>query len=54
MWIEEIQETEDAYQYVAVAHNPRNGHSMVMSHPRGYQDTLQWVSKFCGSFSILP
>ena len=54
MWIEEIEETEDAYQYVAVAYNPRNGYSMVMSHPRGYQDTLQWVAKFCGSFSILP
>ena len=54
MWIEEIEETEDAYQYVAVAHNPRNGHSMVMSNPRGYYDTLQWVAKFCGSFSILP
>lgn len=54
MWIEEIEETEDAYQYVAVAYNPRNGYSMVMSTPRGYQDTLQWVAKFCGSFSILP
>jgi len=54
MWIEEIEETEDAYQYVAVAYNPENEQSMVMSNPRGYYDTLQWVAKFCGSFCILP
>jgi hypothetical protein len=28
--------------------------SMVMSTPRtSYWETLQWVRKFCGSFSIL-
>ena len=53
MWIEEIEETEDAYQYVAVAYNPEKNVSMVMSNPRGYYDTLQWVRKFCGSFCIL-
>ena len=54
MWIEEIEESYDVYKYVAVAHNPRNGHSMVMSNPRSYADTLQWVRNFCGSFCILP
>jgi hypothetical protein len=54
MWIEEIEETPDVYKYVAVAYNPRKGESMVMSKPRGYFDTLQWVRSFCGSFCILP
>jgi hypothetical protein len=54
MWIEEIEESPDCYKYVAVAYNPRKDASMVMSNPRGYFDTLQWVKKFCGSFSILP
>ena len=54
MWIEEIEETPDVYKYVAVAFNPRKGESMVMSNPRGYFDTLQWVRSFCGSFCILP
>jgi hypothetical protein len=27
---------------------------MVMSNPRSHYDTLLWVRKFCGSFSILP
>ena len=54
MWIEEIEESPDCYKYVAVAYNPRKYASMVMSNPRGYFDTLQWVKKFCGSFSILP
>ena len=50
MWIQEVDET----QYIAVAYNPRKDTSMVMSNPRGYFDTLHWVRKFCGSFSILP
>ena len=54
MWIEEIEESPDCYKYVAVAYNTRKDASMVMSNPRGYFDTLQWVKKFCGSFSILP
>ena len=54
MWIEEIEQSPDCYSYVAVAYNPRKDASMVMSNPRGYFDTLQWVKKFCGSFSILP
>jgi hypothetical protein len=54
MWIEHVQgigEGDD--KYVAVAFNPRKGVSMVMSHPRSYYDTLHWVRKFCGSFSLL-
>jgi hypothetical protein len=39
--------------FVAVAHNPRNGASMVMSNPRNFEDTLHWVRNFCGSFCIL-
>lgn len=54
MWIEQIEESYDVYKYVAVAHNPRNGQSMIMSNPRSYDDTLQWVRKFCCSFCILP
>lgn len=54
MWIQEIEESPDVYKYVAVAYNPRNDKSMVMSIPRGYGDTLEWVRKFCCSFSILP
>jgi hypothetical protein len=53
MFIQEVEESYDVYRYVAVAFNPRNGHSMVMSNPRGYHDTLQWVKAYCGSFSIL-
>jgi hypothetical protein len=54
MWIEEIEESPDHYSYVAVAYNPRKDASMVMSNPRGYFDTLQWVKRFCGSFCTLP
>lgn len=54
MWIQEIEEEPDVYRYVAVVYNPRIGKSMVMSKPRGYFDTLQWVRKFCNSFCILP
>jgi hypothetical protein len=54
MWIQEIEEAPDVYSYVAVAYNPRKDTSMVMSNPRGYVDTLHWVQRFCGSFSILP
>jgi hypothetical protein len=54
MWIQEIEESPDVYRYVAVAYNPRKDSSMVMSNPRGYFDTLNWVQNFCGSFSLLP
>ncbi len=49
MWIEEV----DDNQYVAIAHNPRKNASMVMSNPRNYYETLQWVRKFCASFCII-
>jgi hypothetical protein len=49
MWIEEV----DDNQYVAIAHNPRNNATAVLSNPRNYKDTLNWVRKFCGSFSII-
>jgi hypothetical protein len=39
--------------FVAVAHNPRNGGSMVMSNPRNYESTLRWVRSFCRSFCII-
>lgn len=54
MWIQEIEESFDVYKYVAVAYNPRTEESMVMSNPRGYRDTLQWIRKYCGSFCLLP
>ena len=54
MWIEEIEESPDCYKYVAVAYNPRKDSSMVMSNPRGYFDTLNWVRSWCCSFCILP
>ena len=41
------------HKYVAIALNPITNKSMVMSHPRSHYDTLQWVRKFCGSFSLL-
>lgn len=49
MWIEEV----DHDLYVAIAHNPRKNASMVMSNPRNYHQTLRWVRRFCGSFSII-
>jgi hypothetical protein len=54
MWIQEIEESYDCYKYVAVVYNPRIGKSMVMSEPRCYADTLNWVKNFCCSFCILP
>lgn len=54
MWIEEIDDGSDIFRYYAVAFNPETNASMVMSNPRSYYDTLLWVRKFCGSFSILP
>jgi hypothetical protein len=53
MWIEQITDKECDNKYVAVAHNPEKNVSMVMSNPRSYYDTLQWVRSFCGSFSLL-
>lgn len=41
------------HKYVAIAFNPEKNTSMVMSKPRSHYDTLQWVRKFCGSFSLL-
>ena len=49
MWIEEVDED----LYVAIAHNPQKNASMVMSNPRNYYETLQWVRKFCASFCII-
>jgi hypothetical protein len=54
MWIQEIEESPDCYRYVAVAYNPRKDATMVMSEPRCYADTLNWVRSFCASFCILP
>jgi len=54
MWIKEIEESPDCYKYVAVAYNPRKNAGIVMSEPRCYADTLEWVRMFCGSFCILP
>ena len=55
MWIQQItpEHQECDHKYVAVAYNPEKNVSMVMSNPRSHYDTLLWVSKFCGSFSIL-
>lgn len=54
MWVVEMEESRDIYKYVAVAYNPRNNESMVVSNPRGYRDTLQWVRNYCASFCLLP
>ena len=54
MWIQEVEESPDYYRYVAVAYNPRKNVSTVVSNPRCYADTLNWVRKFCGNFCILP
>jgi len=53
MWIEEVSNYDDIFKYVAVAYNPEKNVSMVMSNPRSHYDTLLWVRKFCGSFSLL-
>jgi len=53
MWIQEIEVSFDHYRYVAIALNPETNKSMVMSKPRSHYDTLQWVRRFCGSFSLL-
>ena len=55
MWIQQVtpEWQECGHQYVAIALNPEKNVSMVMSKPRSYYDTLQWVRKFCGSFSLL-
>jgi hypothetical protein len=56
MFIQQItpEWQECDHKYVAIALNPETNKSMVMSNPRSHYDTLQWVRKFCGSFSILP
>ena len=54
MWIEQIGDNDCDSKYVAVAHNPEKNTSMVMSSARtSYQETLNWVRRFCGSFSIV-
>ena len=54
MWIEQIGDNDCDNKYVAVAYNPEKNTSMVMSNARtSYQDTLNWVRMFCGSFSIV-
>ena len=55
MWIQQLGDADCGNHYVAIAYNPRKDVSMVMSKPRtSYQETLQWVRKFCASFSLLP
>ena len=55
MWIQQLGDADCGNLYVAIAYNPHKDVSMVMSKPRtSYHETLQWVRKFCGSFSILP
>ena len=55
MWIQQLGDDDCDNMYVAIAYNPHKDVSMVMSTPRtSYWETLQWVRKFCGSFSILP
>jgi len=55
MWIQQLGDADCGNHYVAIAYNPRKDVSMVMSKPRtSYHETLQWVRKFCNSFSILP
>ena len=56
MFIQQItpEDQECDHKYVAIALNPETNKSMVMSKPRSHYDTLQWVRKWCGSFSILP
>jgi hypothetical protein len=55
MFIQEVtpEFQEGDNKYVAIALNPENNTSMVMSKPRSHYETLQWVRKFCGSFSLL-
>ena len=55
MWIQQLGDADCGNHYVAIAYNPRKDVSMVMSKPRtSYHETLQWVRKFCASFSLLP
>jgi hypothetical protein len=50
MWIQDLGGV-----YVAVAYNPHKDVSMVMSKPRtSYDETLQWVRGWCGTFCVLP
>ena len=55
MFIQQVtpEHQECDHKYVAVAYNPDNNTSMVMSNPRSHYDTLQWVKRYCGSFSLL-
>jgi hypothetical protein len=54
MWIQQITDKECDNQYVAIAYNPRSNCSMTASSPRNsYSETLDWVRKWCGSFSNL-
>ena len=55
MFIQQItpEHQECDHKYVAIALNPETNKSMVMSKPRSHYDTLQWVRRFCGSFSLL-
>ena len=50
MWIQQVDD-----KFIAIAYNPYKDVSAVMSNPRtSYDETLQWVRKWCASFSILP
>ena len=50
MWIQQVND-----KFIAIAYNPEKNVSMPMSKPRtSYDETLQWVRKWCGTFCILP
>ena len=50
MWIQQVED-----KFVAIAYNPEKNVSMVMSKPRtSYDETLQWVRGWCGTFCPLP
>ena len=50
MWIQQVND-----KFIAIAYNPEKNVSMPMSKPRtSYDETLQWVRGWCGTFCTLP
>jgi hypothetical protein len=50
MWIQQVED-----KFIAIAYNPEKNVSMPMSKPRtSYDETLQWVRGWCGTFCVLP
>jgi len=50
MWIQQVND-----KFIAIAYNPEKNVSMPMSKPRtSYDETLQWVRGWCGTFCVLP